>query len=169
MPWATLLNLKKQSLDEFTRRINEEGLQRIIKCLAFLTEEDVWKRPNENTVSIGNLVMHLSGNVRQWICAGLGKQEDVRTRDLEFSTKEGISKEELIADITRAVQDATKVIQNLTPAELNETYDVQVYKENGLSIVVHVIEHFSYHVGQITYAVKSLKNVDTQYYSEDLG
>jgi len=154
---------------EFTRRINEEGLQRIIKCLAFLTEEDVWKRPNENTVSIGNLVMHLSGNVRQWICAGLGKQEDVRTRAIEFSTKEGVSKEELIADITRAVQDATMVIQNLTPAELNETYDVQVYKENGLSIVVHVIEHFSYHVGQITYAVKSLKNVDTQYYSEDLG
>ncbi len=154
---------------EFKRRINEEGLHRIAKCLSMLTEQEVWLRPNVNTVSIGNLVMHLSGNVRQWICAGLGGQKDIRTRDLEFSTESGINKEELMERIAQTISAANKVVDEMTAADLNKKFDVQVYKENGLSIIVHVVEHFSYHVGQITYAVKSLKNIDTQYYPEDLG
>ncbi len=154
---------------EFERRIYEEGYDRIIKCLAFLTEEEVWQRPNENTVSIGNLILHLSGNVRQWICAGLGQQEDVRQRDVEFSTEGGISKALLSEKIKLTIIDAQAVVDRVNLEDLAKTYPVQVYNETGLSIIVHVIEHFSYHIGQITYAVKSLKNIDTKYYSEDLG
>ena len=154
---------------EFDRRVREEGLERIEKCLSLLSEEEAWRHPNENTVSIANLVLHLSGNVRQWICAGLGGESDVRKRDLEFSTTGGIPKSELVKIVRLAVQDAQQVISKTKVEELMELKDVQVYKENGLSILIHVIEHFSYHVGQITYATKSMKNLDTLYYPEDLG
>jgi len=167
------MSLDKQILislqSEFERRIYEEGYHRIVKCLTYLSEEEVWQRPNTNTVSIGNLVLHLGGNVRQWICAGLGGQEDVRKRDLEFSTEGGVRKVELMEGIKRAIIDAQEVVENLEAEDLAKSYPVQVYNESGLSILVHVIEHFSYHIGQITYAVKSFKDVDTQYYSEDLG
>lgn len=155
--------------NEFERRVYEEGYERIVKCLSYLSEEEVWHRPNENTVSIGNLILHLSGNVRQWICAGLGEQEDIRERDLEFSTEGGVSKVALCEKIKQTIIDAQAVIEKTTIENLAKKYSVQVYEETGLSIVTHVIEHFSYHIGQITYAVKSHKNIDTKYYSEDLG
>lgn len=155
--------------NEFERRVYEEGYDRIVKCLSYLSEEEVWHRPNENTVSVGNLILHLSGNVRQWICAGLGGQKDVRKRDLEFSTQGGMSKIALSENIKQTIIDAQDVIEKITIEKLAKKYPVQVYEETGLSIVTHVIEHFSYHIGQITYVVKSQKNIDTKYYSEDLG
>jgi len=154
---------------EFERRLYTEGYDRIVHCLGYLSDEEVWARPNEETVSIGNLILHLSGNVRQWICAGLGMQEDIRKRDSEFSTEGGVSKVALTENLKRTIIDAQEVIERLNAEDLVSKYEVQVYEESGMSIVMHVIEHFSYHVGQITYAVKSLKNIDTQYYKEDLG
>jgi len=154
---------------EFERRLYTEGYARIVQCLSYLSEEEVWTRPNEQTASIGNLILHLSGNVRQWICAGLGQKEDVRKRDTEFSTETGVSKAELMETIKRTIIDAQDVVEKLGVEDLAKIYKVQVYEESGLSIIVHVIEHFSYHIGQITYAVKSRKNIDTKYYKEDLG
>lgn len=154
---------------EFNRRVYEEGFERIKKCLSFFSEEEVWVRPNENTVSVANLILHLSGNVRQWICAGLGGQPDIRKRDAEFSTTGGYSKQDLMANIEKTIKDAQAVIKAASIEDLTTIKKVQVYEESGLSIVVHVIEHFSYHIGQITYATKAIKNVDTQYYPEDLG
>ena len=162
-------NILSELQTEFERRIYDEGFDRIVQCLGYLTEEEVWNRPNEQTVSIGNLILHLSGNVRQWICAGLGQQADVRQRDLEFSTEGGVAKIALIENIKRTIIDAQEVVEKVSAEDLAKRYKVQVYEETGLSIIVHVIEHFSYHIGQITYAVKSLKNIDTQYYKEDLG
>jgi len=154
---------------EFERRLYTEGYDRIVQCLGYLSEEEVWARPNVQTVSIGNLILHLGGNVRQWICAGLGQQEDIRKRDTEFSTEGGVSKVALMETIKRTIIDAQDVVEKLVVEDLAKIYKVQVYEESGLSIIVHVIEHFSYHIGQITYAVKSRKNIDTQYYKEDLG
>ena len=167
------MNTSEQLLEslssEFNRRVQEEGFERIKKCLSFFSEEEVWQRPNENTVSVANLILHLSGNVRQWICAGLGGLPDTRKRDLEFSMTSGYSKQELIANIAQTIKDAQAVISAAKTADLTSIKKVQVYEENGLSIIVHVIEHFSYHIGQITYATKAIKNVDTQFYPEDLG
>ncbi len=156
-------------ITEFDRRVHQEGFERIKKCLSFFSEEEVWQRPNENTVSVANLILHLSGNVRQWICAGFGGQEDIRTRDAEFSARGGHSKDELISIIEQTITDAQSVLRTATVADLTAIKKVQVYEESGLSIIIHVIEHFSYHIGQITYATKAIKNVDTQYYPEDLG
>jgi len=154
---------------EFKRRVHEEGLSRIKKCLDLLTEDEVWKRPNQNTVSVGNLILHLNGNVQQWIGSGIGMNEDKRIRDTEFDTERGIAKNELFAQIEKTILIANSIVEKITPTDLIEVKTVQVYKEKGLNIIIHVIEHFSYHVGQITYATKSLKNVDTNYYPEDLG
>ena len=156
-------------ISEFDRRVYEEGYARIEKCLTYFSEEEVWHRPNENTPSLANLVLHLSGNVRQWICAGLGGKADVRKRDTEFSAKGGYTKKELLEIVETAINDAKEVLNTVNLEDLESMKKVQVYEESGLTIVMHVIEHFSYHVGQITYAAKTMKNVDTQYYPEDLG
>src|SRR5262245_61595800 len=73
-----------------------EGRERIHSCIGRLSEAQVWRRPNANTVSVGNLVLHLCGNVRQWINATLGGGKDTRQRDLEFSEPGPIPSAELL-------------------------------------------------------------------------
>ena len=147
-------------------RLFDESLPRIRKCLAQLTEEEIWHRPNDETVSVGNLVLHLSGNVRQWILGGLGGAPDTRDRPHEFSEPGPIPTEELIALLDSTMAEARTVIRAVRPEDLLRARPVQRYEETALSILVHVVEHFSYHTGQITYAVKALKALDMGYYPE---
>lgn len=150
---------------ECSRRLFDESVPLIHKCLGLLTEDEIWYRPNAETVSIGNLVLHLCGNVRQWICTGLGRQEDVREREKEFAEPGPIPKDELLRRLDTTMRDAKVVIDALDPSTLLEKRSVQIYQESGLSILIHVVEHFTYHTGQITYYTKSLKAVDTGYYA----
>ena len=150
---------------EFERRVVQESLTRILKCLDLLDVEQVWSRPNENTVSVGNLVLHLAGNLRQYVVSGLGGVADTRRRAEEFSERGPLPPAELVERIRGTVGDAATVVRRLEPAALLATHGVQGFEETGASILVHVIEHFSYHTGQITYAVKLLKNVDLGYYA----
>ena len=150
---------------ECHKRLFDESLPRIRKCLARLSEEEVWQRPNENTVSVGNLVLHLCGNVRQWIISGLGGAEDRRDRPLEFSEVGPISTTELLERLEGTMKEAGKILDGLEMETLLEERRVQGFDETGLSILIQVVEHFSYHTGQITYYVKSCKNIDLEYYS----
>lgn len=154
---------------ETKRRLFEEGIPRIKKCLAELSTEDIWYRPNDNSNSVGNLVLHLCGNVRQWIVAGLGKEMDVRKRDAEFAQKDAVHTSLLLKMMDDLQKDVEIVLDNLPEKYFTEKHEVQVYQETGVSILVHVVEHFSYHVGQITYFTKWQKNLDTKYYKEDLN
>ena len=151
---------------EFRRRVFEESYTRIHKCLDILTINEIWQRPNENSNSVGNLILHLEGNVRQWIIAGLGKQNDVRLRQSEFNQRDQIPKKQLLSKLTKLEEDVTSVIEDLTPAQLVNHHKVQGFDETGISILIHVIEHFSYQVGQITYFVKAIKDLDLKYYGE---
>ena len=147
-------------------RLFEEGVPRIKKCLSELTEEETWQRPNENLVSVGNLVLHLCGNVRQWIVAGLGGREDTRIRQTEFDEKGPIPSEKLIAELEKVMAEVEEVLQELQPEDLLAIRSVQgLFTESGISILVHVMEHFSYHVGQITWYTKQVKNIDVGYYA----
>jgi uncharacterized damage-inducible protein DinB len=150
---------------EVGRRLMGEGVPRIKKCLAELTEAEIWLRPNEHSNSVGNLVLHLCGNVRQWVLAGLGGQPDTRIRQQEFDEKGPLPTEELIRRLDEVMAGVEKVLDNLTPDEVLAPVAVQGFEETGVSVLVHVTEHFSYHVGQITYFVKWRKNRDTGYYS----
>jgi len=142
----------------------EENLLKIQKCIASLSEEEVWHRPNKASNSIGNLMVHLCGNVTQYILAGLDGREDVRKRDEEFSVEGGFVKEELFTRLSDLIEEVKEVIMALTEEQLTRQYKVQGFDLSGFGILLHVVEHFSYHTGQIAFWVKYLKDKDLQFY-----
>lgn len=151
---------------ESAHLLHDVFLPRIVKCLSHLTEDEIWRRPNEETVSIGNLILHLCGNVRQWIISGLGTATDTRKRSEEFSEQGPIPTADLTERLKRTLEEARAVLDTLDPATLLETRTVQGYETTGVIILTHVVEHFSYHTGEITYAVKSRKAIDLGYYKD---
>jgi uncharacterized damage-inducible protein DinB len=159
------MNLVEALQKEFDRRIFEESYSRIENCLGRLTEKQIWHQLNESSNSIGNLVLHLMGNVRQYICSGIGGYKDERHRDVEFKSSSKCTKDELMDKMEILQSDVTKVIEELDEAKLLKVYKVQGFEELGMSIVIHVIEHFSYHVGQIAVQTKLLRNEDLGFYA----
>jgi len=153
-----------QIKEEFKRRMQEESLMRVNACLDFMTEENIWFAPNGNVNSVGNLVLHLCGNINQYINATLGDEKDNRERSLEFSADKSHNRAALKHKISSIIQKAVKVVEQTELTQLTQEYDVQGFKEKGTSIIIHVIEHMSYHTGQITTICKWLEDVDTKYY-----
>lgn len=131
-------------------------------------EGQIWFRQNDQVNSIGNLILHLNGNARQWILSGLLGQDDHRIRFKEFIPDQNINKKQLLEMLDVLVDDLEKALQTGNIDRLLEIRKVQVYKESGVSILVHVIEHFSYHTGQITLLTKQMTNRQTGYYEENL-
>ena len=156
--------IETQIKEEFKRRMEEESLMRINACLDHMTEENIWYSPNENVNSVGNLVLHLCGNINQYINTTLGNENDTRKRSLEFSAHNSHNRKALQEKITETIKKAVGVVDQKNLSELIVEYDVQGFKEKGIAIVIHVIEHTSYHTGQITTICKWLENVDTKYY-----
>lgn len=150
---------------EARRRIAGESLPRILRCIEELSDEAIWRRPNESVVSVGNLVLHLAGNVRQWIGSGLGGAPDERTRDAEFAEQGPMPREGLVRILNDTIRDAESVLETLDPDTLLEPRRVQGRQETGVSILVHVVEHFSYHTGQISLHTKLHRNIDLGYYA----
>ncbi|GGD38589.1 DinB family protein [Muriicola marianensis] len=142
----------------------DESMRMVQKSLDFLKEEDVWKRPNESSNSIGNILVHLCGNITQYILAGLDGREDLRKRDAEFAIQGGLSKSELIDQINTLILNVKSILQNLSDEQLTKHYKVQGFDLSGVGIVLHVVEHFSYHTGQIAFWTKLLKNRDLGFY-----
>ena len=139
-------------------------LSRIEACLDKLNEEQVWARGSENENAIGNLVLHLSGNVRQWIVAGVGGAPDTRERDGEFSARGGNSIPELKERLRGIVTEAAAVIGAVTPERLAERVVIQKYEVPVLEAIYHVVEHFSLHTGQVIFATKLLTGSDMGLY-----
>jgi uncharacterized damage-inducible protein DinB len=137
---------------------------RIESCLGELNDEQVWARGGENENAIGNLVLHLCGNVRQWIGSGVGGRTDTRERDKEFSASGGVAAGELGARLRTAVEEAAAVIAALPPGRLAERIVVQKYDVSVLEAIYHVVEHFSMHTGQIIFATKMLTGSDLDFY-----
>jgi uncharacterized damage-inducible protein DinB len=143
----------------------DENTKRLTTCLDELEETETWKRPNENSNSAGNLILHLCGNIRQYIISSLGKIEDMRERDKEFSADGGYSKAELLEKLISTVEQAKKTIQAASAEELLRKRKVQGYFYSGIGIIIHVTEHYSYHTGQIIFWTKLLKNKDLGFYA----
>jgi uncharacterized damage-inducible protein DinB len=152
-------------IEEIKRRLFEECVPRLKRCLDELSVEQIWWRPNQHSNSLGNLVLHLNGNVRQWVVAGLGENEDVRKRQLEFDEKGPVSNEKMLGDLDALMAEVATILDNVKAEDLTKKYLVQGYQESGISILVHVTEHYSYHVGQMTYIVKMVKDMDLGYYA----
>ena len=156
--------LRNALLDEVLHRLYDESLPRILKCLDLLTNEQIWWRPNESSNSVGNLVLHLCGNVNQWIYSGLGGFPDERVRQEEFDSREFIAREELKIALESTLETVRNVIEGVSVDEILRIRPVQTFEESGLSILIHVTEHFSYHTGQIAYITKMLVDKPLGFY-----
>ncbi|GAB3650380.1 hypothetical protein GCM10028791_17480 [Echinicola sediminis] len=142
----------------------KENTAKIKSCLEWLTEEEIWQKPNSSSNSVGNLVLHLCGNISQYIISALGGQEDKRERDLEFSIEGGLSKEALIKMLKNTIEESIEVLDKLDQESLLKKYNVQGFHYTGVGNVVHAVEHFSYHTGQIAFWTKVLKDRDLGFY-----
>lgn len=153
-------------LSDIKRRLFDESQVRIHRCLDLLNEDECWFRPNPASNSIGNLVLHLNGNIRQWILTGLDQQPDHRIRQAEFDEIGPIPVADLRKRLDLTMAEVVEALNRLDSSLLTKEISIQGFRESGISILIHVVEHFSYHTGQITYITKMLKNRDLRYYGD---
>lgn len=150
---------------EFRRRLQGEYLPRIAHCVDLLPADAVWRRPAPHCNSIGNLLLHLAGNTTQWILATFGDTRDARDRPAEFAAVDGAAGADLVADLRTVVDRACAVVDRLSPAELLRERTIQQrFAETGLGAVLHVLEHFSGHAGQIYAWTKQVTGKDLRFY-----
>ena len=142
---------------------------RIQDCLGRLTPEQVWARGSENENAVGNLVLHLSGNIRQWIGSGVAGLPDHRQRDTEFDARGGMAPAELASFIKIRVDEVIAIISTLPASRLTERITPQGYNVTVLEAIAHVVEHFSMHAGQIILLTKMLTGQDLAYYQHLRG
>ena len=138
---------------------------RIQDCLGRLTGEQIWARFGDNSNAVGNLVLHLCGNVRQRIISGVGGAPDIRRRPEEFAARGGPSGPELAARLDATLRMAVAVIEALPAERLAERVLIQGYDVTKLEAVLHVLEHFAQHTGQILFATKAVTGADLGYYA----
>jgi len=156
-------------IDEARRLLGEEYLPKIERCIETLTDEQIWWRPNAESNSIGNLLLHLAGNAQQWILCGLGGATDERQRQSEFDARDGIARTELLSKLRATVAEVDQVLEGFEPARLLHEYPIQGTKATALAAIFHVTEHFSMHTGQIILLTKMLANVDLVFYDFSSG
>ena len=162
------MSLTQKIKEAFNRRVFNESFERIFVCLDLLTLEQVWSSPNKHTNSVGNLILHLIGNSQQWIVGTFGTEKIIRRRSEEFISEQNISKEILKNRLVDLKSKLIPIINGLTETELNKTYKVQVYNEKGIDIIIHVIEHSSYHTGQIALLTKLIADKSLKFYDYPL-
>lgn len=137
---------------------------RIHDCLGRLSDEQIWARAGDNQNAVGNLVLHLCGNVRQWIVSGVGATPDVRQRDAEFAARSAAGRQELDQKLEATLGEAIAALDKLPPERLQQRLVVQGYDVTALEAIFSVVEHFSGHTGQIIFATKLYTGQDLGYY-----
>lgn len=148
--------------------LDEESRIKLRKAVTALPDELLWARPNEQANSVGNLLMHLEGNVRQWIIGGVGGAADVRNRGGEFGAREGATKAELLARLEHTLDEADAVLARVRPEQLTERRRVQTREITVLEAIYQVVQHFSLHLGQIILVAKAQVPGAVKFY-EDAG
>ncbi len=160
------LNMHSAFLDFSRKKLLDQYWPRLRSCVEGLTEEQVWWRPNDASNSIGNLILHLNGNVRQWLVASFKRSDDSRDRPAEFRERRLIPASALLEKLDATLQEASEVLALLSEADLLTTFEIQGYTVTGLSAVYQVVEHFALHYGQIAYVTKLLRGEDLGFYRE---
>ena len=143
-------------LDESTRMVK--------RSLEEVSTEEIWRKPNTELNSIANLILHLQGNMTQYVLSSLGGKPDNRNRDLEFQQDSGLDKEQLFNGLLAVVEQVKTTINSTSESEYLRHRDVQGFNFSGVGVVLHAVEHYSYHTGQIAFWVKLLKNKDLGFY-----
>lgn len=146
------------------KKLLGEYYSRIERCVHELSDDDIWWRAHETDNSIGNLILHLNGNVRQWILTGLDGAPDTRNRPQEFAERIQIPKEKLLNRLHATLVEADGVLERFDRSRILEVRHIQKYDVTCHEAIFHVVEHFSGHVGQIIYITKLRKGMDLKFY-----
>jgi uncharacterized damage-inducible protein DinB len=133
-----------------------------------LPEDALWWRANDESNSVGNLLLHLTGNVRQWMVSGVGGAPDIRHRAAEFAATDGPPRTELLANLNHTLDEVDRVLGALTPESLLERRTIQGRDVTVLDAIFICVEHFSMHLGQIILLAKLRAPGAVQFY-EDAG
>jgi len=156
-------------IDRASAFLSTEYLPKIERCLEQLTDAQMWFRPNEASNSIGNLVLHLCGNARQWIVSGVGDSPDRRDRDSEFRQRKIIPNVELLELLRTTINEVEQVLADLDSNVILERRTIQGKDVELLEAIFHVTEHFSMHTGQIILLTKMLAQTDMKFYDFSSG
>ena len=146
-------------LDHSSRKLTQM-LEHVSRCLERLSNEQVWEKHGPHENAIGNLMLHLAGNARQWILHGVGGAPDVRVRDAEFSAAGGMTREELGAMFSGVIFDVRRLLATLPCERLTELIRPQNTEVTVLEAVYQVVGHMQQHVGQIVVLTKQMTGGD---------
>jgi uncharacterized damage-inducible protein DinB len=162
------MDIARAFLDRSRHYLVREYPTKIQRCLDVLPADALWRRDDASENSVGNLLLHLSGNVRQWIVSGVGGAPVARRRSTEFDARDGGPALELMADLRATLQEANAVLASLDAPSLVEVRRIQGRDVSVLDAMYHVVEHFSMHTGQIILLTKRYAPGRVQFY-EDAG
>jgi uncharacterized damage-inducible protein DinB len=149
--WRMIASLPREA-----DRLLGEYLHKIEQCLALLSPSQLWWRANPKCNSVANLLLHLCGNLSQWVLDGLGGQTYERHRREEFAAREGEPGTALAARLHDVVAGCREVVQGLSAADLGKEHTIQGIDRSGLGVLLHAVEHMAYHTGQIVHITKEL-------------
>lgn len=144
----------------------EQYWPRLRGCVESLSDEQIWWRPNDASNSIGNLLLHLNGNVRQWLISPFQHLEDKRDRPAEFAERRIIPAAELVTELDATMHEASEVLAQVREVDLSTPFEIQGYKVTGLKAIYQVVEHFAMHYGQIVFITKLVRAKDLGFYRE---
>lgn len=162
-------DVAREFINQARAFLRDDYLPKIQRCLDSLNDEQVWWRPNAESNSIGNLLLHLAGNARQWIISGLGGAADTRERQAEFDRRAIIPRAELLSRLKETLSEVDKVLAEFDQSQLLTHYKIQSCDVSALEAIFHVTEHFSMHTGQIILLTKTIVAADLQFYDFSTG
>jgi len=149
--------------------LSTEYLSKLRHCVAEMPDDVLWKRANESSNSIANLIIHLDGNVREWIVGGVGGLPFARDRSAEFACRDGRPSTDLISHLKKTLSEADDVLAGLTSDDLSRSRTIQNRETSVLGAIYHVVEHFAMHTGQIVLLAKQHMPGAIHFYDDSDG
>ncbi len=153
-------DITKKFIDESRAYLSTTYLPKLERCVEALGDEGVWWRPNEESNSVGNLLLHLDGSTRMWVVSVAGGVPVERDRQQEFDEREHIPRAELLEKLRRTLAEVDEVLARMDAAALLERRQSPWGEMTALEAVYHAVEHFSMHAGQIITLTKMRLGVD---------
>ena len=158
------MNFTDDVIDNLLMRMND-NTRFIGICLDKVTEEQLWQKPVETSNSIGNQILHLLGNITQYVLSGVGDAVDVRHRDLEFSSSKTQNKHELSVKLNELIGQVSEIARQTERGKWAELKVVQGFEMSRIGCLIHATEHYSYHTGQIALITKLMVNEDLGFWN----
>jgi len=149
--------LDQVALAAFRSRITKILPAQIRSCLEDLTDEQLWWRPNDESNSVGNLVLHVSGSTRHYLCRSIGHLKYERDRPAEFSERGPVPKEKLLAIFDETIDQAVSVLDSFDTSRFTDATEEPNYYGTVFEQMLGIAMHLATHTGQIVYATKLLK------------